>query len=59
MEKIIKIKNTKKSKIFWIFTGFLKVLDGLIQIFSFGTYYGQFNINYLVNSKNNLLDEKN
>ena len=59
MEKIIKIKNTKKSKIFWIFTGFLKVLDGLIQIFSFGTYCGQFNINYLVNSKNNLLVEKN
>ena len=59
MKKIIKIKNTVNSKRFWMICGLLTVLDGLVKILSFGTYAGQFNINYLTSSKNKRFDEKN
>jgi hypothetical protein len=59
MKKIIKIKNTVNSKRFWMICGLLTILDGLIKVLSFGRYIGQFNINYLTNSKNKRFNEKN
>ncbi len=53
MNKFKRINNTKKSKLFWIISGFLTVLDGLTKIISFGFYTSNFSINYLTNSRNN------
>jgi len=52
METFKKIKSSEKSKVFWIIGGLLKVLDGVTQIISLGYYCSNFNINYLINSKN-------
>lgn len=59
MKKIIKIKNTANSKRFWVIRGLLTILDGLVNVLSFGTYAGQFGISYLTSSKNKRFSEKN
>lgn len=51
MRNFKRIKNSEKSKLFWIIGGFLKVLDGIIQIISLGFYYSNFNINHIIKSK--------
>lgn len=46
-----KINNTTNSRIFWIISGFLTILDGFTKVLSFGFYNSNFNINYLTNSR--------
>jgi hypothetical protein len=53
MRRFNKINNTKKSRIFWIISGLLTILDGFSKILSFGFYNSNFNINYLTNSRKN------
>jgi hypothetical protein len=51
VERVVKITNSKKSKMFWIIGGFLKILDGLIEVMSFGTYSGRLHLRYLTSNR--------